>query len=66
MKRVSFFLLGLLCVFAAMAQIRGNEIRIVVSPDHSDWTYHLNEKCTFTVQVCSRRFLTRRNLGTTM
>jgi cephalosporin-C deacetylase len=51
MKRVSFFLLGLLCVFAAMAQIRGNEIRIVVSPDHSDWTYRLNEKCTFTVQV---------------
>ena len=33
------------------AQIRGNEIRVVVSPDHSDWVYRLNEKCTFTVRV---------------
>jgi len=33
------------------AQIRGNEIRVVVSPDHPDWTYRLNEKCTFTVRV---------------
>ena len=33
------------------AQIRGQEIRVVVSPSHSDWVYDLNEKCTFTVQV---------------
>ena len=25
------------------AQVRGNEIRVVVSPDHTDWTYELNE-----------------------
>lgn len=34
-----------------MAQIRGNEIRVLVSPDHADWNYRLNEKCTFTVRV---------------
>lgn len=33
------------------AQIRGNEIRVVVSPDHSDWTYRCKEKCTFRIQV---------------
>lgn len=41
----------LLCMLATTAQIRGNEIRVVVSPDHTDWNYRLNEKCTFTVRV---------------
>ncbi len=45
----SFLFLFYAC--AVMAQIRGNEIRVVVSPDHNDWVYRLNEKCTFTVQV---------------
>ena len=40
-----------LCTASMFAQIRGNEIRVVVSPDHSDWTYRLKEKCTFTIQV---------------
>ena len=30
-----------LCTASMFAQIRGNEIRVVVSPDHSDWTYRL-------------------------
>ena len=51
MKRVFSLFLCLLCVCAVTAQIRGNEIRVVVSPDHSDWVYRLNEKCTFTVRV---------------
>ena len=52
MKKVTFLLLALgLCVSFATAQIRGNEIRVVVSPDHNDWTYQLGEKCTFTVRV---------------
>ena len=50
MKRVFSLFLCLLCVCAVTAQIRGNEIRVVVSPDHSDWVYRLNEKCTFTVR----------------
>ena len=33
------------------AQIRGEEIRVLVSPDHADWCYQLGEKCTFTVRV---------------
>ena len=48
----------LICILAlltfgqvAHAQVRGNEIRVVVSPDHTDWTYKLNEPCKFTVQV---------------
>lgn len=48
----------LICIIALLtfgqvthAQIRGNEIRVVVSPDHTDWTYELNEPCRFTVQV---------------
>ncbi len=49
-KAVSIFLC-LCCVLMAAAQIRGNEIRVVVSPDHTDWVYDLNEKCTFVVQV---------------
>ena len=39
------------CILSLFAQIRGNEVRVTVSPDHPDWRYDLNEKCTFTVQV---------------
>ncbi|MCC8171083.1 MAG: acetylxylan esterase [Parabacteroides sp.] len=38
-------------MFTATAQVSGNEIRVIVSPDRTDWTYRLNEKCTFTVRV---------------
>ena len=38
-------------MLAATAQIRGNEIRVIVSPDRTDWNYRLNDKCTFTVRV---------------
>lgn len=51
MKRLSSLCICLLCAFATMAQIRGNEIRVVVSPDRNDWVYGLNEKCTFTIRV---------------
>lgn len=51
MKRTFSLFLSLLCLCAAVAQVRGNEIRVLVSPDHSDWQYRLNEKCTFTVRV---------------
>lgn len=51
MKRTFSISMLLLVLLSATAQIRGNEIRVVVSPNHTDWTYRLNEKCTFTVQV---------------
>lgn len=54
-EKESFFwitsLLLFLCTVPVLAQIKGSEIRVVVSPDHTDWTYRLKEKCTFTVQV---------------
>ncbi len=52
MKRLILcFALLIICRCAVEAQIRGNEIRVVVSPDHPDWIYRPGEKCTFTVQV---------------
>lgn len=52
MKTIGLFLIAALCsVGLAKAQIRGNEIRVIVSPNHTDWVYGLNEKCTFTVRV---------------
>lgn len=55
MRKNRFFwitsLLLFLCTVPVLAQIKGSEIRVVVSPDHVDWTYRLKEKCTFTVQV---------------
>ena len=50
-KKVFVLLVACLWLCTAIAQIRGNEIRVVVSPDHTDWVYGLNEKCSFTVQV---------------
>lgn len=34
-----------------MNPVFADDKRVVVSPDHSDWVYRLNEKCTFTVRV---------------
>ena len=39
------------------AQMRGNEISVIVSPDHNDWTYDLNHTCTFTIQVMKAQIL---------
>ena len=47
-------IIWLLLAFLALpvaAQVRGNEISVVVSPDHTDWTYGLKEKARFRVQV---------------
>ena len=51
LRKISLLFGCLLCMLAATAQIRGNEIRVMVSPDHTDWNYRLNDKCTFTVRV---------------
>ena len=51
MRKISLLFGCLLCMLAATAQIRGNEIRVMVSPDHTDWNYRLNDKCTFTERV---------------
>lgn len=51
MKKILSLSFCLLCTLLVSAQIRGNEIRVMVSPDRADWKYGLNEKCTFTVRV---------------
>lgn len=51
MRKLSLLFMCLLCMWTLTAQVRGNEIRVMVSPDHTDWKYNLNEKCTFTVRV---------------
>ena len=35
------------CVTFLSAQIRGTEITVVVSPDHTDWKYQLKEERGF-------------------
>ena len=42
MKKVTLLFMSLLCALAVAAQIRGNEIRVIVSPDHTDWNYRPN------------------------
>ncbi len=51
MKKILVFFLSLCCAMEFMAQIRGNNIVVNVTPDHNDWTYKVNEKITFTVSV---------------
>lgn len=51
MKKILSLFFCLLCTLLVSAQICGNEIRVMVSPDRADWKYGLNEKCTFTVRV---------------
>jgi hypothetical protein len=51
MKRLLTTLFGLLCILMLHAQIKGEEIRVLVTPNHADWTYQLGETATFTVRV---------------
>lgn len=51
MRKVMLFVMCLSLSLAVLSQVRGQEIRVLVSPDHADWLYDLHEKCTFTVRV---------------
>lgn len=51
MKNILSFLIVLFYSISCFSQIRGEEINVMVSPDHADWNYQLGEKCTFTVRV---------------
>lgn len=51
MRRLAFLLLAaFVCCFAG-AQIRGNNVEVVVVPDHADWTYAVDDKAKLTVSV---------------
>ena len=51
MKRIFLFLLACLAMLPLSAQIRGNNIQVLVQPDHKDWNYRVGEKATFKVSV---------------
>jgi cephalosporin-C deacetylase-like acetyl esterase len=51
MKKLLFVLLVLLMILPVSAQIRGNNIVVMVSPDHKDWNYRVGEKAHFEVSV---------------
>ena len=45
----SFFLITL--TLSTFSQVGTPLIKVIVSPDHNDWTYKVNEQAKFTVQV---------------
>ena len=51
MRKSMLLVLLLAAVVQLQAQIRGNNIQVLVQPDHKDWTYRTGEKATFTVSV---------------
>ncbi len=51
MKKVFLFGVYLCFALSVIAQIRGSEIRVLVSPDRLDWKYNVNEECLFSIQV---------------
>ena len=51
MKKLLFVLFGLLMLLPVSAQIRDNNIVVMVSPDHKDWNYRVGEKAHFEVSV---------------
>lgn len=51
MRRLAFLLLATFVCCFAEAQIRGNNVEVVVVPDHADWTYAAGDKAKLTVSV---------------
>lgn len=51
MKKSVVFILLVMSLLPLHAQIRGNEITVMVTPDHKDWTYQVGETCQFTISV---------------
>ena len=51
MKKFFVLLVLVITAIPIFAQIRGNNVVVIVSPDHQDWNYRVGEKATFSVQV---------------
>ncbi len=51
MKKFVFTLCVLLLNVVAFAQPTERMVKVIVAPDHEDWTYKIGEKVTFTVTV---------------
>ena len=50
-RKLTLVLMLSMALLPSIAQIRGNEITVTVTPDHQDWTYKVGEKATFVVNV---------------
>ena len=51
MKKLVYILSFLLVSSLAFAQPTTQMIKVIVAPDHEDWTYKIGEKVTFSVTV---------------
>ena len=51
MKKLLLLILCMMAFTTLSAQIRGEEIQVLVQPDHQDWTYQTGEKAAFNVSV---------------
>ena len=49
--RFLFLFILVICQYFSLAQPIEQRIKVVVAPDHSDWTYKPNEKVKFTISV---------------
>ncbi len=50
-SRLVIIVVGLMLLLPVSAQIRGNNIEVLVSPNHSDWNYKVGETAQFEVRV---------------
>ena len=50
-KTIIILLTALFGLLPTKAQIRGNNIKVVVVPDHQDWNYEVGQTATFNVSV---------------
>lgn len=56
MKRLVFaFLHFYIFSFCALAQVKGVETQVLITPDHQDWNYKVGEPCHFKVSVISEQ-----------
>ena len=51
MKKLLLLILCMTAFTTLSAQIRGEEIQVLVQPDHQDWTYQTGEKAAFNVSI---------------
>lgn len=51
MRKILLLFAVLLGVIHLSAQVKGQEITVMVSPNHTNWEYKLGEECSFNVQV---------------
>ena len=51
MKRLSIFILLMLCYIAVVAQPSAQFIKVEVAPNHTDWLYKCGEKPQFAISV---------------